>query len=105
MAGVLFLSLMVAALTTTTDFSPQEEQVFERIVSERRVKDELRQDAGVLVKDFLALTRLKKRGTEYKRKSRLLLGLVAHADRFRTKRLAVFAREEDNDALLKRMQT
>jgi len=103
-AGVLLLSLMVAALTTTTDFSVQEEQVFERIVSEQRVRDELRQDAGVLVKDFLALTRLKKRGTEYKRRSRLLLGLVGHAERFRTKRLAVFAREEDNEALLRRMQ-
>jgi hypothetical protein len=102
--GVLFLSLMVVALTNSTEFSMQEDQLFERIVSEHRVKDELKKDAGVVVKDFLTLIRLKKRGTEYKRQSGLLMSLIVHTERFHTKRMIVFAREEDNENLLNRMQ-
>lgn len=101
--GVLGLSLLVTALSNTTDFTQKEDQVYDAIMSERATKDELKKDAGVVIKDFLVLTRLKKRQIESKRRTRLLMGLITHTSRFHTKRLIVQAREEDNDALLTRM--
>jgi hypothetical protein len=59
--GVVALSLFVASMTNMTDFSPKENLVYEAITTDRALKEELRTDAAVIVKDFLVLTRLRKR--------------------------------------------
>lgn len=84
--GVVALSLFVASMTNMTDFSPKEDQVYEAITTDRALKEELRTDAAVIVKDFLVLTRLRKRQLEKKRRTQLLMGLISHAHRFHIKR-------------------
>ena len=59
--GVVMLSLLVSALTTSTEVTPKEDLVYDAIISERAMKNELRTDAAVVIKDFMVLTRLKKR--------------------------------------------
>jgi hypothetical protein len=87
--GVVALSLFVASMTNMTDFSPKENLVYEAITTDRALKEELRTDAAVIVKDFLVLTRLRKRQLEKKRRTQLLMGLIAHAHRFHIKRQCV----------------
>lgn len=88
-AGVLTLAMLVTALSNTTEFSPKEDIVYEAIVSERASRSELKKDAGVVVKDFLVLMRLKKRQIESRRRTQLLMGLISHTRRFHLKRLTV----------------
>jgi len=85
--GVIGLSLVVAALSNTTDFSQKEDLVYGAIESERMVQDELKREAGAVVKDFLVWVRLRKRQIEGKRRIRLVMGLITHTQRFKTKRL------------------
>jgi hypothetical protein len=42
-----------------TEFSPKEDEVYEAIVTDRTMREELKTDAAVIVKDFLVLTRLR----------------------------------------------
>jgi len=78
--------------------------VYEAITTDRALKEELRTDAAVIVKDFLVLTRLRKKQLEKKRRTQLLMGLISHAHRFHIKRQCVKVKEEDNETLLNRMQ-
>jgi hypothetical protein len=73
-------------------------------VTDRNMREELRTDAAVIMKDFLILTRLRKKQLEKKRRTQLLMGLIAHAKRFHTKRECVQFKEEENESLLNRMQ-
>lgn len=59
--GVVALSLFVASMTNLTDFSPKEDLVYEAITTDRTLKEELKTDAAVIVKDFLVLTRLRRK--------------------------------------------
>lgn len=61
LAGVITLSLFVSALSTTTEFTPVESKVYEAISIENASREELRNEAGCVVKDFLTMIRLKKR--------------------------------------------
>ena len=98
--GVFILSLFVVALTNTTEFTPKEEQVYEAIVTERAVRKQLKKDAGQIVQEFIMLTYLRRKQLEQKRRTRLLMGIIAKSGRFKTKRLNVQQKEEDNDELL-----
>jgi Ion channel len=69
LTGVLVLALLVSALSTSTDFSPTEDRVYEAITVERAAREELREEAGNLVKGFLVMTRLRKRQVEAKRRT------------------------------------
>lgn len=60
-SGVMCMALLVAALSNSTDFTPTEDKVFNAIVADQAVRSQLREDAGVIVKDFLVLMRLKKK--------------------------------------------
>ena len=104
LTGVVFLALLVSALSTTTDLTPTEDKVYEAITVDRAAREELREEAATVVKDFLLMTRLRKRHLESKRRTQLLMSLIIHAKRFQTKRLCVQWREEANDALLTRME-
>lgn len=86
-AGVVGLALVVTALTNTTDFSQKEDLVYDAIMSDSEVQNQLKTDAAVVIKDFLTLIRLKKRQLESKRRTQLLMGLITHVHRFHTKRL------------------
>lgn len=59
--GVFILSLFVVALTNTTEFTEKEEQVYDAIITERAERSKLKKDAGILIKDFIILTYLRKR--------------------------------------------
>ena len=85
--GVFILSLFVVALTNTTEFTQKEEQVYDAIIMERAIRKKLKKDAGNLIKDFVILTFLRKKQLEHKRRTRLLMGILAKSDRFKTKRL------------------
>lgn len=76
LTGVLVLALLVSALSTTTDFTAREERVFEAITSERATQEELRSEAGNVVKGFLMMTRLRKRQVEAKKRTQLLMSLI-----------------------------
>jgi len=105
--GVFILSLFVVALTNTTEFTPKEEQVYETIVMERAVRRQLKKDAGQIIKEFIILTFLRRKQLEQKRRTRLLMGLIAKSGRFKIKRLnhqKCKQTEEDNDELLSQMQ-
>ena len=84
--GVFILSLFVVALTNTTEFSAKEEQVYEAIIMERAVKRKLKKDAGILIKEFVLLTYLRKRQLESKRRTRLLMNIFVKSGRFSVKR-------------------
>jgi len=75
------------ALTNTTEFTPKEEQVYETIVMERAVRRQLKKDAGQIIKEFIILTFLRRKQLEQKRRTRLLMGLIAKSGRFKIKRL------------------
>eukprot|EP00347_Sterkiella_histriomuscorum_P018471 403345393 len=102
--GVFILSLFVVALTNTTEFTPKEEQVYEAIIMERAVRKKLKRDAGQIIKEFILLTYLRRKQLESKRRTKLLMGLIARSGRFNIKRLNVQQKEEDNDELLSQMQ-
>jgi hypothetical protein len=53
LTGVLVLALLVSALSTTTDFTPLEDKVYEAITVERAARSELRGEAATVVKTFL----------------------------------------------------
>ena len=89
LTGVLVLALLVSALSTTTDFTPLEDKVYEAITSDARSREELRGDAAAVVKGFLVMTRLRKRGIEGKRRTQLLMSLIQHTRNFHEKRLCV----------------
>lgn len=80
--GVLSVALLVTALTKSTDFNIKEDMVYDAIVANNEVKENLREDAGVIIKDFLVLMRLKKKQIEHRRRTRLVMGLIVHATRF-----------------------
>ena len=103
--GVFILSLFVVALTNTTEFETKEEQVYDAIIMERAVKKKLKKEAGILIKEFVLLTYLRKRQLESKRRTRLLMGIFVKSGRFSIKRLNVQSKEEDNDELLSQMQS
>jgi hypothetical protein len=81
------MALLVSALSNSTDFTPKEDLVYDQIVANHAVKEGLREDASVIIKDFLVLTRLRKKQIEHRRRTRLVMGLIVHASRFNTKRL------------------
>ena len=89
LTGVVVLALLVSALSTTTDFTPLEDKVYEAITSDARSREELRGDAAALVKGFLVMTRLRKRGLDSKRRTQLLMSLINNAHSFHLKRLCV----------------
>mmetsp|Transcript_230 Transcript_230/g.278 ORF Transcript_230/g.278 Transcript_230/m.278 type:complete len:128 (-) Transcript_230:216-599(-) len=101
--GVFILSLFVVALTTTTEFTSKEQTVYNAIIEERAVRKKLKKDASQLIKDFIVLNYLKKINAENKRRTRLLMNILARAARFKTKRLNVYKKEEDTDVLLTNM--
>ncbi len=84
--GVFILSLFVVALTNTTEFSAKEGQVYDAIIMERSVRKKLKKDAGILIKEFFILTFLRRKQLDHKRRTRLLMGILAKAGRFKTKR-------------------
>jgi hypothetical protein len=53
---------------------------------ERAVKRQLKKDADILIKEFFLLTYLRKRSIDRGRRTRLLMGILAKAGRFKTKR-------------------
>lgn len=85
--GVFILSLFVVALTNTTEFTQKEEQVYDAIIKNKAVENKLRKDAGILVKDFILLTYFKKRSMDNKRRTRLLMNVLAKSSRFKIKRM------------------
>lgn len=98
------MSLFVVALTNTTEFTNKETQVYGALIEERAVRQKLKKSASRLIKDFVILNYLRKIHVENKRRTRLLMGILAQAGRFKTRRLNVYMKEEDNDEQLTRMQ-
>ena len=78
LTGVIVLALLVSALSTTTDFTPVEDRVYEAITVEWAAREELRDEAATVIKGFLLMTRLRKRQLESKRRTQLLMSLLTH---------------------------
>lgn len=84
--GVMSVALLVSGLTHSTQFTPKEDLVYDAIVAGYEVKNDLKEDASVIIKDFLVLVRLRKKQIEHRRRIRLVMGLIVHANRFKIKR-------------------
>jgi len=83
---VFILSLFVVALTNSTEFSSKEQQVYEAIIKERAIRKKLKKDSGALIKDFILLTYLRRRQVDHRKRTKLLMGILSKAGRFKIKR-------------------
>ena len=59
--GVFILSLFVVALTVTTEFNDREKDAYDEIKKKSDINSKIRSEAGILIKNFITLTHLRKK--------------------------------------------
>ena len=98
--GVFILSLFVVALTNSTEFEEKEQKAFSSIILKSKIKKHLKKEAGILIKEYLLLSLLRRRNKDEDRRGHLFLGVIQRASRFKIARCNVHGQEDDVNEML-----